>query len=99
MSISSRLLTFVAACAFASLTLAATPPTPATGKAAPAPKTVKASTAKTLTAPQQRMVTCSKEATGKKGPERRAFMSSCMKTHGSVAATARQASKHNAKDK
>lgn len=35
--------------------------------------------AKTLTAQQQRMATCAKESTGKKGAEHRAFMSSCLK--------------------
>ena len=42
---------------------------PVVGKAAPAVK---------LT-PQQRMGDCNKKATGKKGDERKAFMSSCLK--------------------
>jgi hypothetical protein len=34
---------------------------------------------KELSSSQQRMVDCNKEATGKKGDERKAFMSQCMK--------------------
>ncbi|NYT62571.1 hypothetical protein H0A66_09640 [Alcaligenaceae bacterium] len=34
---------------------------------------------KAKTAQQERMTTCNKEATGKKGDERKAFMSSCLK--------------------
>jgi hypothetical protein len=34
---------------------------------------------KPLTASQQRMVDCNKDATGKKGDARKAFMSECMK--------------------
>ncbi len=34
---------------------------------------------KTLTPQQQRMTTCNKEAAGKTGAERKAFMSSCLK--------------------
>lgn len=42
---------------------------------------------KTLTPQQQRMVECNKEATGKSGEERKAFMSTCLKG-GSAAAPA-----------
>ncbi len=35
--------------------------------------------AKTLTPQQQRMVDCNKQAAGKSGEERKAFMSSCLK--------------------
>lgn len=42
---------------------------------------------KPLTSSQQRMSDCSKQATGKKGDERKAFMSSCLK--GSTAAPAK----------
>ncbi|MHC1481449.1 PsiF family protein [Frateuria aurantia] len=45
--------------------------------------------AKTLTPQQQRMATCAKESTGKKGAEHKAFMSSCLKgktTASSIAA-------------
>ena len=35
--------------------------------------------AKTLTPQQQRMVDCNKQATGKAGAERKAFMSTCLK--------------------
>lgn len=38
-----------------------------------------ASPAKTLTPQQQRMGACNTQATGKKGDERKAFMSSCLK--------------------
>ena len=34
--------------------------------------------AKPLTAQQQRMVDCNKQATGKKGAERKAFMKTCL---------------------
>lgn len=34
---------------------------------------------KVLTAQQQKMVDCNKQATGKKGDERKAFMSTCLK--------------------
>ncbi|MGA9342668.1 MAG: PsiF family protein [Rhodanobacteraceae bacterium] len=34
---------------------------------------------KPMTAQQQRMVNCNKEATGKKGAERKSFMSTCLK--------------------
>ncbi len=46
-----------------------------------------AATGKPLTSSQQRMSDCSKQATGKKGDERKAFMSSCLK--GSAAAPAK----------
>ena len=42
---------------------------------------------KPLTSSQQRMSDCSRQATGKKGDERKAFMSSCLK--GSAAAPAK----------
>lgn len=45
---------------------------------------------KPLTTQQQRMVDCNKEATGKTGDERKAFMSSCLKgQHAMPAATAK----------
>ena len=40
---------------------------------------------KALTPQQQRMADCSHQATGKKGDERKAFMSSCLKGHGAAA--------------
>jgi len=43
---------------------------------------------KKLTSSQQRMVDCNKEATGKKGPERKAFMSQCLKKGGAPVAAA-----------
>lgn len=47
--------------------------------------------AKTLTPQQQRMKDCNSQATGKKGDERRAFMSSCLKVGTAVAATSQPA--------
>jgi hypothetical protein len=73
MSMSLRLLAVSAAFAFAGATFAATPP------AAPA---------KARTAQQQRMVDCNHQATGKKGAERKAFMSSCLKGGAATAAAA-----------
>jgi len=43
--------------------------------------------AKTLTPQQQRMKDCNTQATGKKGDERRAFMSTCLKGGTAKAAT------------
>ncbi|MEW5833603.1 MAG: PsiF family protein [Pseudomonadota bacterium] len=40
---------------------------------------VAAATGKQMTAQQQRMADCSKQATGKKGAEHKAFMKSCLK--------------------
>ncbi|HEX7342611.1 MAG TPA: PsiF family protein [Rhodanobacteraceae bacterium] len=73
MSMSLRLLAISAAFAFAGATFAATPQA---GTAAPA---------KPRTAQQQRMADCNKQATGKKGDERKAFMSSCLKGHSTAA--------------
>ncbi|MGY3040419.1 hypothetical protein ACVWWQ_002042 [Rhodanobacter sp. TND4EL1] len=67
MSTSLRLLAISAALAFAGATFAATPQA---GAAAPA---------KPRTAQQQRMADCNKQAVGKKGDERKAYMSSCLK--------------------
>lgn len=72
MSMSLRLLVISAAFAFAGASFAASPQS---GKA----DAMKAPVSKARTAQQQRMVTCNKEATGKKGAERKAFMSSCLK--------------------
>ena len=66
MSLSLRLLAISAAFAFAGTAFAASPATPA------------AST-KPHTAQQQRMIDCNHQATGKKGAERKAFMSTCLK--------------------
>jgi psiF repeat-containing protein len=46
--------------------------------------------AKPLTAQQQRMVDCNKEATSKTGDERKAFMSSCLKGETTATAPAKQ---------
>jgi hypothetical protein len=71
MSLSLRLLAVSAALAFAGAAFAASPvATPATTPAA-----------KPHTAQQQRMIDCNKQATGKKGAERKAFMSECLKGH------------------
>ena len=75
MSMSLRLLAVSAAFAFAGTAFAASPATPA------------AST-KPHTAQQQRMIDCNHQATGKKGAERKAFMSSCLKGHASAPAAA-----------
>jgi hypothetical protein len=85
MSMSLRLLAVSAALAFAGATFAATP---AASTAAPA---------KARTAQQQRMVDCNKQATGKKGDERKAFMSSCLKGESTAAAAAPVAAAPTAK--
>lgn len=54
--------------------------------------------AKTLSPQQQRMKDCNSQATGKKGDERRAFMSSCLKG-GTTAAAAPQPAAHQGKTK
>ncbi|RAN80031.1 phosphate starvation-inducible protein PsiF [Bacillus sp. SRB_336] len=77
MSMSLRLLAASAAFAFAGATFAATPAA-ATATA----------TAKPHTAQQQRMINCNKQATGKKGAERKTFMSTCLKSGGTAAASA-----------
>jgi hypothetical protein len=45
---------------------------------------------KELTPQQQRMSTCNKDATGKKGDERKTFMSSCLKGETAAPAPAKQ---------
>ncbi len=75
MSMSLRLLAASVAFAFAGATFAATPATAAAA-------------AKPHTAQQQRMINCNKQATGKKGAERKAFMSTCLKSGGAAAASA-----------
>ncbi|WP_235606631.1 PsiF family protein, partial [Rhodanobacter sp. FW510-T8] len=75
MSLSLRLLAISATLAFAGAAFAAAP-------ASTAP-----SAAKPHSAQQQRMVDCNKQATGKKGDERKAFMSSCLKGQSTAAAT------------
>ncbi len=79
MSMSLRLLAVSAAFAFAGAAFAATPQT---GKATPS--------SKPHTAQQQRMIDCNKQATGKKGAERKTFMSSCLKGHAAAAPSSRQ---------
>ena len=79
MSISLRLLVLSAAFAFAGISFAATP------------KADTAAPTKPRTAQQQRMADCNKQATGKKGDERRSFMSSCLKSHGTAAAPSAKA--------
>ncbi|RCS31140.1 phosphate starvation-inducible protein PsiF [Rhodanobacter denitrificans] len=76
MSLSLRLLAISATLAFAGAAFAATP-------ASTTPPA-----AKPHTAQQQRMVDCNKQATGKKGDERKAFMSSCLKGQSTAAAAA-----------
>ena len=72
MSLSLRLLAVSAAFAFAGTAFAASPATPAATKP--------------HTAQQQRMIDCNHQATDKKGAERKAFMSSCLKGHASASA-------------
>jgi psiF repeat. len=88
MSMSLRLLAVSAAFAFAGATFAATPQTATTAPAA-----------KTHTAQQQRMVDCNKQATGKKGDERKAFMSSCLKGEGMAPAAAAPMAKQTQQEK
>jgi hypothetical protein len=45
---------------------------------------------KTMTAQQQRMADCSKQSAGKKGDERKAFMSACLKGKGPMAMPMKQ---------
>jgi hypothetical protein len=73
MSLSLRLLAVSTAFAFAGAAFAASP------AATPA--------AKPHTAQQQRMVNCNKQATGKKGAERKIFMSSCLKSTSTAGAS------------
>ena len=47
-------------------------------------------TKKEPTAQQQRMIDCNKQATGKKGDERKQFMSSCLKGESAPAANSQQ---------
>ena len=72
MSMSLRLLAASAAFAFAGATFAATP-------------AAATATAKPHTAQQQRMINCNKQATGKKGAERKTFMSTCLKGNSAAA--------------
>lgn len=76
MSMSSRLLVACAVFAFAcsGAAIAAQPQSSAA-----------AATAKPHTAQQQRMIDCNHQATGKKGAERKAFMSSCLKGRSPIA--------------
>ena len=72
MSMSLRLLAISAAFVVAGAAFAAPPQTATKAK----------------TAQQQRMVDCNKQATGKKGDDRKAFMSSCLKGESMTAAPA-----------
>jgi hypothetical protein len=74
MSMSLRLLAISAAFAIAGAAFAAPPQTATKAK----------------TAQQQRMVDCNKQATGKKGDDRKAFMSSCLKGESMTAAPVKQ---------
>lgn len=73
MSLSLRMIGISAAFALAGTAFAATP-------------VASTATTKPHTAQQTRMVNCNKQATGKKGDERKAFMSTCLKSHGTAAA-------------
>ena len=63
----------------ATAAMAAVPAVSASGASAP--------TAKTLSSSQNRMVRCNKDATGKKGDERKAFMKSCLSTKSATVST------------
>ncbi len=86
MFMSLRMLAISAALAFAGTAFAASPATPA-------------ATTKPHTAQQQRMIDCNHQATGKKGAERKAFMSSCLKGHASAPAAASTDTAQHAKMK
>lgn len=77
MSMSLRLLAASVAFAIAGASFAATAP----------------ETAKVRTPQQQRMSDCNKQATGKKGDDRKAFMSSCLKGKSVAAPAANQQNK------
>ena len=81
MSLSLRLLAVSAAFAFAGTAFAASPATPAAAT-------------KPHTAQQQRMIDCNHQATGKKGAERKAFMSSCLKGHASASPASTGTAQH-----
>ena len=90
MSLSIRTLAVSAAFALAGTAFAAT--------AAPAPAAKAPAAQKEMTAQQQRMADCNKEATGKKGAERKTFMSSCLKGESTAAAPAAAAAAPSAKE-
>jgi hypothetical protein len=71
---------------------------PQTGYAATAATAAKTAPAKTRTPQQQRMADCNHQAKaeGKKGPERKAFMSTCLKS-GKSTASAKAPRKSKAK--
>lgn len=75
MSMSSRVLVVSAVFAFA-CSGAAFAANPQSSMAAPT---------KPHTAQQQRMIDCNHQATGKKGAERKTFMSACLKGHSPMA--------------
>ena len=77
MNLSLRLLAASALLAIGGIAFATAPSTDAT-----------ANTKKPRTAQQQRMADCNKQATGKHGDDRRAFMSSCLKGETTAAAAA-----------
>ena len=79
MSMSLRLLAVSAAFAFTGAAFAAAPQS---NNAAPATKP--------HSAQQERMIDCNKQATGKKGTERKTFMSACLKGHAAAAPSARE---------
>ena len=89
MKMSLRLLAASTVLAFAGAAFAATPQ----ASAAPAATHSMQAPAKVRTAQQQRMANCNKEATGKKGAERKAFMSSCLKGKAAAAPSAMNSAK------
>jgi len=69
----------LAVCALLAMTGTTFAATPAADDTAPATKP--------RTAQQQRMADCNKQATGKRGDERRTFMSHCLKGHATAPAS------------
>ena len=95
MKMSLRLLAASTVFAFAGAAFAATPQ----ASAAPAATHSMQAPAKVRTAQQQRMANCNKEATGKKGAERKAFMSSCLKGKAAAAPSAMSSAKSAQQEK
>lgn len=85
MHVSIRTLAASVAIAFAGIAFSATatPAAQAAGTDAPAAH-------RPLTVQQQRMADCNKEAAGKSGAERKAFMSACLKGGHAAAKTTQQ---------
>lgn len=66
---------------------ASTPTVPSVASSVHAASATPASQPRTLTVQQQKMVDCNKQATGKKGTDRKTFMSACLKKSPVAAST------------